>query len=158
MMQAGAALETGDALCSVEVEDAAAVNVSRPFSGTFTAFPSRRFAGSRGKDDSALVKFNVNSAGIAQLLSGYDFNGEADPVTPLLEVVGTMRLAADDFAETKEAVSSRADKAALEELAEIENLMRGAVERPRRERRVLRRGRHLRGGAARQGSHRALRP
>ena len=130
LMQAGAALETGDALCSVEVEDAAAVNVSRPFSGTFTAFPSRRFAGSRGKDDSALVKFNVNSAGIAQLLSGYDFNGEADPVTPLLEVVGTMRLAADDFAETKEAVSSRADKAALEELAEIENLMRGAVDAP----------------------------
>ena len=123
LLQPGSALETGDALCAVEVEDPAAVKVSQPFVGAFTKFSGRKLTAPL-RDDSALVKFNVNSTGIIQLLAGYDFNKNDDPVTPLLEVIGTMRLAVDDFAETKQAVSSRADKAALEALAEIENLMR----------------------------------
>ena len=73
------------------------------------------------------LRFNVNSTGIIQLLAGYDYNG-VDPVAPLLQVLGTMRLALDDFSETKQAVSSRASAAALEELAAIEALMAAAVE------------------------------
>ena len=49
-----------------------------------------------------------------------------DECEPL--VLGTMRLALDDFSETKQAVSSRASTAALEELAAIEALMAAAVE------------------------------
>ena len=86
LLQPGAALETGDALCAVEVEDPSSVKVSQPFSGEFTKIESRKLTGAL-KDDGALVKFNVNTAGIHQLLAGYDFNKTADPVTPLLEVL-----------------------------------------------------------------------
>ena len=125
-VQPGSALETGDELCAVAVEDPSAVKVSQPFSGEFTVIPGRKLTGALG-DDSALVRFNVNATGVVQLLAGYDFNKTKDPVTPLLEVLGTMKLAVDDFSETKQAVSSRASKAALDELAAIENLMRAAV-------------------------------
>ena len=126
LLQPGAALETGDALCAVEVEDPSSVKVSQPFSGEFTKIESRKLTGAL-KDDGALVKFNVNTAGIHQLLAGYDFNKTADPVTPLLEVLGTLELALDDFSETKQAVSSRASKAALAELASIEEFMQSAM-------------------------------
>jgi acetyl-CoA carboxylase/biotin carboxylase 1 len=126
LTQPGAALETGDALCAVEVEDPSSVKVSQPFSGEFTKIESRKLTGAL-KHDSALVKFTVNTAGIHQLLAGYDFNKTADPVTPLLEVLGTMELALDEFSETKQAVSSRASKAALTELASIEEFMQSAM-------------------------------
>ena len=102
------------------------MKVSQPFSGEFTKIESRKLTGAL-KDDGALVKFNVNTAGIHQLLAGYDFNKTADPVTPLLEVLGTLELALDDFSETKQAVSSRASKAALAELASIEEFMQSAM-------------------------------
>jgi acetyl-CoA carboxylase/biotin carboxylase 2 len=127
LMQASAALEPGDMMCTVEVEDPSAVKVSQPFEGEFTKIERRKLTGAL-RDDSALVRFNVNSTGIIQLLAGYDFNKTDDPVTPLLEVLGTMRLAVDDFSETKQAVSSRASKAALAELAAIEDLMTAAVD------------------------------
>ena len=126
LTQPGAALETGDALCAVEVEDPSSVKVSQPFSGEFTKIESRKLTGAL-KHDSALVKFTVNTAGIHQLLAGYDFNKTADPVTPLLEVLGTMELALDEFSETKQAVSSRASKAALTELASIEEFIQSAM-------------------------------
>ena len=127
LLQPGAALETGDEVCAVEVEDPSSVKVSEPFTGEFTRFEARKLTGAL-KGDSALVKFNVNSAGIIQILAGYDFTANDDPVTPLLQVIGTARLAADDFAETKEAVSSRADAAALAELVAIEALLGTAVQ------------------------------
>ena len=127
LLQPGAALETGDEVCAVEVEDPSSVKVSEPFTGEFTRFEARKLTGAL-KGDSALVKFNVNSAGIIQILAGYDFTANDDPVTPLLQVIGTARLAADDFAETKEAVSSRADAEALAELAAIEALLGTAVQ------------------------------
>ena len=111
----------------MEVEDPSSVKVSEPFTGEFTRFEARKLTGAL-RGDSALVKFNVNSAGIIQILAGYDFTANDDPVTPLLQVIGTARLAADDFAETKEAVSSRADAAALAELAAIEALLGTAVQ------------------------------
>ena len=126
LLQPGAALETGDEVCAVEVEDPSSVKVSEPFTGEFTRFEARKLTGAL-KVDSALVKFKVNSAGIIQILAGYDFTANDDPVTPLLQVIGTARLAADDFAETKEAVSSRADAEALAELAAIEALLGTAV-------------------------------
>ena len=119
LLQPGAALETGDEVCAVEVEDPSSVKVSEPFTGEFTRFEARKLTGAL-KADSALVQFKVNSAGIIQILAGYDFTANGDPVTPLMQVIGTARLAADDFAETKEAVSSRADAEALAELAAIE--------------------------------------
>ena len=127
LLQPGAALEPGDCTCTVAVEDPTAVKLSQPFVGDFTNTERRKLTGAL-RDDSALVRFNVNSTGIIQLLAGYDFNKTDDPVTPLLEVLGTMRLALDDFSETKQAVSSRASKAALRELAAIEDLMTAAVD------------------------------
>ena len=127
LLQPGAALEPGDALCNVEVEDPSAVKVSQPFVGDFTRIEPRKLTGAL-QDDSTLVRFNLNHIGIIQLLAGYDFNKTPDPVTPLLEVLGTMRLALDDFVETKQAVLSRAGKAALKELTEIEELMTAAMD------------------------------
>ena len=127
LLQPGASLETGDEVCAVQVEDPSSVRVSEPFVGEFTSFQARKLTGSL-KLDSALVTHNLNSAGIIQILAGYDFTGNDDPVSPLLKVIGTARLAADDFAETKEAVSSRADTESLAELAAIEQLLLTAVQ------------------------------
>jgi hypothetical protein len=82
LMQPGAALETADTLCLVEVEDPSAVKLSRPFKGEFPRIERRKLTGTL-RDDSALVRFNVNSTGIIQLLAGYDYNGRAVQLKPV---------------------------------------------------------------------------
>ena len=127
LLQPGASLETGDEVVSVLVEDLTCVKVSEPFAGAFTVFEPRKLTIGSLKKNSALVTHTSNHAGIIQILAGYDFTGNDDPVTPLLSVIGTACLAADDFAETKQAVSSRADSESLAELAAIEQLLCTAV-------------------------------
>ena len=126
-VQPGSALETGDELCAVAVED--------PSAGE--SVPSRSAASSRSSPvESSPARSGTTARSCASTSTrrascssspGTISTRRKDPVTPLLEVLGTMKLAVDDFSETKQAVSSRASKAALDELAAIENLMRAAV-------------------------------
>ena len=124
LLQPGSALETGDELCAVEVEDPP-LGEGDPSRSPASSRGSRR-ASSPGplRDDSALVKFNVNSTGIIQLLAGYDFNKNDDPGDAAPRRSSAPCASPRTISRRpNRRCPRRADKAALAELAEIENLI-----------------------------------
>ena len=109
----GAALDAGDVLCTVMLEDPSAIKQAELFKGKFPPLQPRRLtAGIR--EGSYYLRFHVALAGLRRVLAGYDCMG--DPLAELLEVMSSPQLVADDFAEQRAAVSARAPAAALEEL------------------------------------------
>ena len=120
----GAILEAGDVLCDVAIEDTAGVRQFKPFTGEFTKMLSRSLTGML-PDDSPLARFTRTNAGVLQIMSGYDYNG--DPTEILFDVLGTLPLVVDDFMESREAVISRARPQARRELREIAEAMSASI-------------------------------
>ena len=109
-VQPGSALETGDELCAVAVEDPSAVKVSQPFTRRVHEFEDAS-SPARSKDDSALVRFNVNSTGSSSSSPGTT-STRRRPGDAAARGARHDALAVDDFSETKQAVSRRAESGA----------------------------------------------
>jgi len=120
----GAALDAGDVLCTVMLEDPSAVKQVEIFKGKFPPLQPRRLtAGIR--EGSFYLRFHVALAGLRRLLAGYDCTG--DPLGELLEVMASPQLVCDDFAEQRSAVSARVPSGALAELNAVADGLAGVV-------------------------------
>jgi acetyl-CoA carboxylase/biotin carboxylase 1 len=117
----GAALDAGDVLCTVMLEDPTAIKTADLFTGRFPPLQPRRLTAGI-PEGSFYLKFHVAVAGVRRLLGGYDCTG--DPLDELLEVMASPLLVADDFNEQRAAVSARAPAPALAELDEIGQSLR----------------------------------
>jgi acetyl-CoA carboxylase/biotin carboxylase 1 len=109
----GAALEAGDLLCTVMLDDPAAVRQVELFRGRFPPLRARQLTAGI-PEGSFYLKFHVALAGMRRLLAGYDCAG--DPLAELLDVCASPQLVADDFSEQRAALSARAPAPALAQL------------------------------------------
>ena len=120
----GAALEAGDVLCTVMLEDPEAVKVVELFRGRFPPLKARRLTAGI-PEGSYYLKFHVALTGMRRILAGYDCTG--DPLAELLEAMSSPQLVADDFGEQRSALSARAPAAALAGLEAVDSALRRAV-------------------------------
>ena len=121
----GAALDAGDVLCTVMLEDPSAVKTVELFKGRFPPLKPRRLTAGI-PEGSYYLRFHVALAGMRRLLAGYDCTGE--PLDELLAVMASPLLVADDFSEQRSAVSARAPAAALGELDAVGVSLRSVCE------------------------------
>jgi len=112
-MVAGTALETGDCICTVELDDPTSVKKAEVFNGSFPAWKPRCLPVGM-PEDNKYRKFHFTTSGVRKLLAGYSALG--DPLAELVETLGSPQLVVDDFAEQLAAVSGRAPPAAADEL------------------------------------------
>jgi len=120
----GAALEAGDVLCTVMLEDPDSVKPVELFRGRFPALRARRLNAGI-PEGSFYLKFHFALSGVRRLLAGYDCTG--DPLAELLEVMASPQLVADDFAEQRSAISARAPAAALAGLEAVDAALRNVA-------------------------------